>query len=101
MPFRTSSVISIIAIAAIAIISAGFMYLVTTFLFAFSGGQYRMVQVVNYGALAVVTLVVLAAAVTWRLRSASAAIKAAGVATAVGWIAAVIIAWLLSFWLGA
>jgi hypothetical protein len=91
----------IVAIAAIVLPAAGAGYLVTTFLFAFSGGQNRMVAVVNVGALAVIGLDVLVAAVTWRLRSPTAAIKWTAIATGVGWVAVVIAEWLISFRLGA
>jgi hypothetical protein len=43
-----------VLIGSMVLVAAAFGYLVTTFLFAFSGGQYRMVTVVNTGALAVV-----------------------------------------------
>ncbi len=90
----------ILALAAILLPSAGFGYLVTTFLFAFSGGQYRMVTVVTFGALAVIGLGVLVAVLTWRLRSPAAAIKWTAIATGAGWVAAVIAEWLISFGLG-
>jgi len=96
----TPAAIWIVAIAAIVLPAAGFGYLVTTFLFAFSGGQSRMVAVVNDGALAVIGLGVLVAVVTWRLRSPVAAIKSTAIATGAGWVAAVIAEWLISFRLG-
>ena len=92
---------AIAAIAAIVLPAAGFGYLVTTFLFAFSGGQSRMVAVVNLGALAVIGFGVLVAAVTWILRSPLAAIIWTAIATGVGWVAVVIAEWLISFQLGA
>ena len=76
-------------------------YLVTTFLFAFSGGQYRMVAVVNGGALAVVLLCAIVAAVTWWRRSPLAAVGWSAAATGLGWTAAVVVEWLVSFQLGA
>jgi hypothetical protein len=100
-PARTSAPLWILAIAAIIVPAAGVAYLVTTFLFAFSGGQNRMVAVVNLGALTVIGLGVLAAAVTWRLRSPAAAIKWTATATGIGWVLAFIAEWLISFRLGA
>ena len=90
-----------VTIAAIVLPAAGVGYLVTTFLFAFSGGQSRMVDVVNLGCLVVIGLGVLPAAVAWRLRSPAAAIKASGIATGAGWVAVLIAEWLISFRLGA
>lgn len=100
-PARTSTALSIVVIAAIVLPAAGFGYLVTTFLFAFSGGQYRMVAVVDMAGLAVVALGVLAGGVTWILRSADAAIKWTAIATGIGWVAALIGDWIVSFQLGA
>jgi len=99
-----SLAISIIAAGVIVIlvlVSAGVMYLVTTFLFAFSGGQYRMVQVVGYGALAVIGATLIFAAVVWRLRSMAAAVKWVAIATGASWAIALIVEWILSFSLGA
>ena len=62
-PTRTSAPLGMVAIAVIVLGVAAVGYLVTTFLFAFSGGQYRMVAVVNLGAVAVISLGVLVAAV--------------------------------------
>ena len=76
------------------------MYLITTFLFAFSGGQYRMVSVVGYGAMAVAAGTLLVTAIVWMQRSLAAAAKTAGLALAVGWVAAVFVEWLLSLVLG-
>ncbi len=100
-PAAMPAAIKIIAIAAIELPAGGVGYLLTTFLFAFSGGQSRMVAVVNTGALVVIGLGALAAAVTWRLPSPTAAIKWSAIATGVGWVAAVIAEWLISFQLGA
>jgi hypothetical protein len=98
---RPGAAIWIVVIAAIAGGPAVFMYLVTTFLFAFSGGQDRMVAVLNYVALGVVGATVVAAAAVWKLRSPLTATKWAAITTAAGWIAAVILEWRLSFILGA
>ena len=89
------------AIAAVVLLPSAFMYAVSTFLFAFSGGQYRMVTVVNDVALVVIATCFLAAAVTWRLRSGQAAILAAAISTVASWVAGVIVEWAVSFRLGA
>ena len=60
-----------------------------------------MVAVVNLGALAMIGFGVLVAAATWILRSPLAAIIWTAIATGVGWVAAVIAEWLISFQLGA
>ena len=98
---RTSQLLAVIAIALIVLPAAGVGYLVTTFLFAFSGGQNRMVAVVNSGALIVVGLGVLVAVATWILRSAAAAIRWSAIVTGVGWVVAIVGEWLISFKLGA
>src|SRR2546421_10957311 len=100
-PARTSTPLGIVAIAMIVLGVAAVGYLVTTFLFAFSGGQYRMVAVVNLGAVAVISLGVLVAAVTWIVRSSAEAIRWTVIATGGGWVAALIAEWLISFSLGA
>jgi hypothetical protein len=98
---RTSPLLAVVAIALIVLSAAGVGYLVTTFLFAFSGGQYRMVAVVNAGALIVVGLGVLAGVGMWLFKSPAAAIKWTAIVTGVGWVAAVIAEWFISFTLGA
>jgi hypothetical protein len=98
---RTSPLLAVVAIALIVLSTAGVGYLVTTFLFAFSGGQYRMVAVVNSGAPIVVGLGVLVAIGMWLIKSPGAAIKWTAIATGVGWVAAVIAEWLISYKLGA
>jgi hypothetical protein len=100
-PAKVSVPLVILAIAAIVLGAAAGGYLVTTFLFAFSGGQNRMVVVVNLGALIVVALDILVAAATWILRSPADAIKWTAIAAGAGWAAALIAEWVLSFWLGA
>ena len=100
-PARTSAPLGMVAIAVIVLGVAAVGYLVTTFLFAFSGGQYRMVAVVNLGAVAVISLGVLVAAVMWMVRSSAEAIKWTAIATGGGWVAAFIAEWLISFSLGA
>ena len=91
-----------IAVIGVTIAAAAFLgYLVTTFLFAFSGGQYRMVAVVNYGVLAMIALPIVVAIVAWRIRSGRAAAKVVLAATAIGWACTVLIEFLLSSSLGA
>lgn len=80
---------------------SGFMLLVTTFLFHFSGGQSRMGPVVDYGALAVIALALLVSAIGWKMRSPVAAVICAAIATPVIWAVAVFVDWLLSFAFGA
>jgi len=81
--------------------AAAFGWLVTTFLFAFSGGQYRMVPVVGYGVAAMIVVPLGAAAVVWKLRSAPAGLLAAVAAAGIGWIVTLVVEWLISFSLGA
>jgi hypothetical protein len=50
---RTTPILWILIAGILAVVTF-IGYIVTTFLFAFSGGQYRMVLVVNVGAAAVV-----------------------------------------------
>jgi len=100
-PARTSAPLGMVAIAVIVLGVAAVGYLVTTFLFAFSGGKYRMVAVVNLGAVAVISLGVLVAAVKWIVRSSAEAIKWTAIATGGGWVAALIAEWLFSFSVGA
>jgi hypothetical protein len=63
-----SSLAMAAAIAAV-VLAAAFGYLVTTFFFAFSGGQARMVGVVNLVAVSVVVSSFAVAAVVWVLSS--------------------------------
>ena len=83
------------------LVSGAFMYLVTTFLFAFSGGQNRMGPVVALGALAVIATTLLAAAIAWRIRPPATAAITAGIATAVAWVLAIFVEWSISYVLGA
>ena len=99
-PGKTSTALTVITIAAIVLPAAGVGYLVTTFLFAFSGGQSRMVGV-NLGCLVVIGLGVVLGAIAWRLRSPVDAIKWSAIATGAGWVAVLIAEWLISFRLGA
>ena len=100
-PASPSVLVAVVAIAAILLIAGGAGYLVTTFLFAFSGGQYRMVSVVNVFALGVIALGLVSAVGGWWLRSRATAIKWAAIASGIGWAAALITEWLVSFQLGA
>jgi hypothetical protein len=89
-----------IAIAMVVLAAGAFGYLLTTFLFAFSGGQYRMVAVVNLAAVAVVVASFAVAALTWILRSPMHALQWAAIGTSIGWIVAIAIEFVLSFSLG-
>ena len=78
------------------------MYLVTTFLFAFSGGQYRMVPIVDAGPWTVAGAALLLGAVSLvATRSLLRAVQTLVVSTAAGWLLAGVVYWVLSFWLGA
>jgi hypothetical protein len=81
--------------------AAPVMYLITTFLFHFSGGQYRMGPVVDYGALTVIAGTLVLTAIAWRVRSRAAAVKTAAIATPVAWVLAIVVEWGLSFVWGA
>lgn len=85
----------------VVVLISGFMYLVTTFLFHFSGGQTRMGPVVDNGALAVTAFSLLTVAIVWRMRSLTAAAICTAVVTPVAWVVAVFVEWRLSFALGA
>jgi hypothetical protein len=93
-----------IAVALVIVIgvalASGFMFGVTTFLFNFSGGQYRMGPVVGYGALAAMTATLLVAAIAWKIRSPAAAVLSTGVALAVNWTVAIFVEWRISYVLG-
>jgi hypothetical protein len=82
-------------------LAGAFMFLVTTFLFHFSGGQDRMGPVVNYGALAVIAGTTLLAAIVWTIRSPSAAVKITAIATPAAWAVTLVVEWGLSFVFGA
>ena|ERR1700674_2630952 len=82
-------------------LAGAFMYLVTTFLFHFSSDQDRMGPVVNYGALVVIASTTLLAAIAWKIRSPSAAVRYTAIATPVAWAVAVVAEWSLSFVFGA
>jgi hypothetical protein len=97
-PARWTTVLSIaLVVGAAAVI----MYLVTTFLFHFSSGQYRMGSVVDLGALLIVLGTLVLAAIVWRVRSPAAAVRWTAIATGVAWVAALVIEWGLSFAYGA
>lgn len=89
-----------IAIAVVVLAAGAFGYLLTTFLFAFSGSQFRMVAVVNLVAVAVVVSSFVLAAFTWILRSPMRALQWAAIGTGIGWLAAIAIEFVLSFSLG-
>ena len=79
------------------LLSGAFMYLVTTFLFGFSVGQYRMGPVVAYGALAAISTTLVVTAIAWRIRSPAAAAAWAATATAVAWAVAIFVEWRISY----
>jgi hypothetical protein len=89
-----------VAVAIVLLAAGAIGYLVTTFLFAFSGGQYRMAAVVNLGAVLVLVSGFAVAAITWIVRSPTDALKWAAIATVIGWVAAIAIEFALSFSLG-
>jgi hypothetical protein len=77
------------------------MYAVTTFLFDFSGSQYRMGPVVTDGFLAVGAVVLaLGAATLAKTRSLHAAVRVMLVSFVVAWSIAVFVEWRVSFQLG-
>jgi len=90
----------LVLIAAGIVVSTAFMFGVTTFLFAFSGGQSRMVSVVNYGALAMIVISAVTAVVAWILRPGATAAIATASVVAAGWFVTAIVEFVLSFWLG-
>jgi hypothetical protein len=92
MALRSAAIIALISLP---------MYLVTTFLFAVSGGQVRMLPVVESGFYAASAASFLLAAIVWVLRSAKAAVISAALGTLAIWVVAVFIEWRLSFVLGA
>ena len=74
------------------------MYLITTFLFAFSGGQVRMVPVVNSGFLIVSAGVLIMGMISLIIsQSLSKAIKSMLITTVFAWLLTWIIYWILSF----
>ena len=91
----------ILAIVGATGVAAAFGWLVTTFLFAFSSGQGRMVPVVGYGALAMVAVPLVVGTVAWRLRTPLIGFIGAMVAIGAGWVVLIIVEWLISFQLGA
>ena len=97
---RALLLVTAVAIAIVVLAAGAFGYLVTTFLFAFSGSQYRMVAVVNLVAVLVLVSSFVVAALAWILRSPMHAFKWAAIGTAVGWVAAIAIEFVLSFSLG-
>ncbi|HEV2034656.1 MAG TPA: hypothetical protein VGU71_10755 [Candidatus Dormibacteraeota bacterium] len=90
-----------LSVVLIILFAGAFMYLVTTFLFNFSGGQSRMGPVVTYGGLAVIAGTTLLAAIVWKIRSPSAALVFTAIATPVTWAVAVFVEWIFSFVFGA
>lgn len=91
-----TNVVAAGALVVIIGLGGGFMWLVTTFLFHFSGGQVKMGPVVDYGALVVIALTALLTVITWMVRSPAAALKVGASATAVAWVVAVVVEWAFS-----
>lgn len=78
------------------------MYLVTTFLFAFSSSQSGMVPVVNAAPWIVdLGVLIIGLASLARTRSPGSTTRVMLAATLSGWLLAVALEWLLSFRLGA
>jgi hypothetical protein len=91
----TTVVVALLILLMIGVIS-GFMYEISIFLFAFSGGQARMEPVVNYGALAVIALMIILAAIVWKIRTPTVAAIFSAIATPVAWVATMFVEWGLS-----
>jgi hypothetical protein len=100
---RVTQVSTALRIVSIVGLISLFMFGVTTFLFAFSGGQYRMEPVVRYGAFAAFAAAMLLAAILWRLRlqSPTAAVIGATFCAIAIWALVVFVEWRISFVLGA
>ena len=78
------------------------LYLITTFLFAFSGCQARMVPIVNGGVWVVnLAALVVGGVALARTRSLRPAVRALLVGAVVAWLVAILVYWLVSFRLGA
>jgi hypothetical protein len=90
---RGAKAAAVIEVAAIVGLVGVFMYGITTFLFHFSGGQARMGPLVDYGALAIIAGTLLLAVIVWNIRSPTAAVKSAAIATPVAWVVAVFVDW--------
>src|SRR2546426_1299929 len=98
-PGTTAPGTKVVAVGALVLLIGlvgGVMYVVTTFLFHFSGGQVRMGPVVDFGALAVVALLIVLAVVVWKIRSPVAAVKVVAIGAPVAWLLAVLVEWALS-----
>jgi uncharacterized membrane protein len=95
MTRMTQVVVALLTLLMILVIS-GFFYLVSTFLFAFSGGQYRMVDVVNYAALIVIALMIALTAIVWKVRSPISATKFSAIGTPIAWVVAMVGEWSFS-----
>jgi hypothetical protein len=74
------------------------MWLVTTFLFAFSGSQVGMVPVVDIAPWIVGTgVLIFATSALVKTRSVARALEMLLLTACVGWLGAVIVEWLLTF----
>lgn len=81
---------------------AAVMYGVTTFLFHFSGGQYRMGPIVNAGALIAIGTTLGAGVITgWRTDSRRRTFAVMLQAAWIVWLVVLVAEWLLSFRFGA
>jgi hypothetical protein len=100
-PYRPPAWATVLSIVLVVGLVAPVMYLITTFLFHFSGGQDRMGPVVNYAALAVVVGTLAVGAIVWKVRSPAAALRWTAVATPVAWLVAIAVEWGFSFAWGA
>lgn len=82
-------------------VSGAVMFGVTTFLFAFSGGQTRMAPVVTAGFWGVGAVVLAAGLIVMqRTRTQTTAVQAMLISVVVAWSIVVFIEWRLSFLLG-
>jgi hypothetical protein len=97
---RRGNVALAVALVLLIGLTGAFMWVVTTFLFYFrnigAGLPHQVELVVNYGALAVIGVTILLAAIIWNIRSPRAALITTVIATPVGWAVAIFVEWRLS-----
>lgn len=89
--------VAVLIVVVVGVIS-GFMYLITTMLFQFAGGQSPIRPVVDYGPLVVIAAMLLLAAIVWKVRSPSAAAICVAIATPVACVVAGFVEWRLGAW---
>jgi hypothetical protein len=78
------------------------MFAITTFLFHFSGGQYRMGPIVTAGPFIAIAAALVAGSITaWRTAQFGLAFGVMARATGIAWAVLVLGYWLLSFAFGA